>query len=243
MFGTLRDKFHSVQEGISASIRGLTISESAKSKKPENIRNVNYNAGADILHRYQLQWNELHELAEENARNAQDVDSIVAAIHEKLEHEWKSIFCLNNTLSVIPKVNDTIKNLMNQIGTLHEMFEEVEHALFELEDLNEMLDLQNRQVDHRFQLTLYKENKVSELNSARAKLASEHSEKILKHELKQQRTLRERQATFEEAFKEELNQYKATGSIPKTSRSTEGPSLDEIVLETDSSDFDAFLRS
>ena len=47
------------------------------------------------------------------------------------------------------------------------MFEEVENALFELEDLNEMLDLQNRQVDHRFQLTLYKENKDAELNYTR----------------------------------------------------------------------------
>lgn len=97
------------------SIRGLTISEP---KKIENIRNVNYNAGADILHRYQLQWNELHELAEENAKNAQNVDSLIAVIHQKLEREWKNILCLNNTLVVIPKVNDTIKNLTSQIGLL-----------------------------------------------------------------------------------------------------------------------------
>lgn len=240
MFGTLREKFHSMQEGLSASIRGLTISEP---KKIENIRNVNYNAGADILHRYQLQWNELHELAEENAKNAQNVDSLIAVIHQKLEREWKNILCLNNTLVVIPKVNDTIKNLTSQIGTLQEMFDDVEHALFQLEDLNEELELQNRQVDHRFQLTLYRENKVATLNSLRAKLTSEHSEKIAKHELKQQKMLQERQKTFAEAFDEELNQYKATGSIPKISRVTEGPSLDEIVLETDTTDFDAFLRS
>ena len=56
------------------------------------------------------------------------------------------------------------------IGTLHEMFEEVEHALFELEDLNEILDLQNRKVNHKHQLALYKENKEVELNSIRGKL-------------------------------------------------------------------------
>jgi hypothetical protein len=32
---------------------------------------VNYNAGADVLHKYQLQWSELHKLAEENAAKAQ----------------------------------------------------------------------------------------------------------------------------------------------------------------------------
>ena len=49
-------------------------------------------------------------------------------------------------------------------GTLQEMFEEVEGAIYRLEDLNEMLDLQNRQLDHRFQLALYKEKKLAELN-------------------------------------------------------------------------------
>jgi hypothetical protein len=32
---------------------------------------VNYNAGADVLHKYQSQWSELHKLAEENAVKAQ----------------------------------------------------------------------------------------------------------------------------------------------------------------------------
>lgn len=44
------------------------------------------------------------------------------------------------------------------------MFEEVESAIYRLEDLNEMLDLQSRQLDHRFQLALYKEKKLAELN-------------------------------------------------------------------------------
>lgn len=45
------------------------------------------------------------------------------------------------------------------------MFEEVEGVLYRLEDLNEMLDLQSRQLDHRFQLALYKEKKLIELNN------------------------------------------------------------------------------
>lgn len=39
--------------------------------------------------------------------------------------------------------------------------------MFELEDLNETLELQSSQLDHRFQLALYKEKKLSELDSAR----------------------------------------------------------------------------
>lgn len=51
------------------------------------------------------------------------------------------------------------------------MFEEVEGALYKLEDLNEMIDLQSRQLDHRFQLALYKEKRLSEINSVKGILS------------------------------------------------------------------------
>ncbi|XP_017798963.1 PREDICTED: dysbindin protein homolog [Habropoda laboriosa] len=241
MFGTLRNKFQMVQEGISASIRGLTVAENPKPKKSSNTRNVNYNAGADILHRFQLQWNELHELAEENTEKAQEADKLIGTIYEKLEQEWKNVTCLNTTLAYIPKINNAIQDLMDQIGTLQEMFEEVESAIYRLEDLNEMLELQSRQLDHRFQLALYKEKKLAELNIIKAKLANEHIDRVSKYELKQQKIMKERQETFEEVFKEEIKEYKETGSISKLAVSQEGPSLDEIVLDVDSTIFDKFL--
>lgn len=243
MFGSLRSKFQTVQEGISASIRGLSIAEPSKSKKSINTRNVNYNAGADILHHFQLQWNELHELAEENAGKAQEADVLISTIYEKLQQEWNHVTCLNNTLAYIPKINNAIQDLMDQIGNLQEMFEEVEGALYRLEDLNEMLDLQNRQLDHRFQLAMYKEKKLIELNNFKAKLANDHIQRVSQHELNQQTKLKERRETFEEAFKEDLEEYKATGSIPKPPVSSQGPSLDEIVLDIDSKMFDEFLES
>lgn len=241
MFGTLRNKFQTVQEGISASIRGLTIVENPKPTKFINIRNVNYDAGADILHRFQLEWNELHELAEENAGKAQEANKLIGTIYEKLENEWKNIMCLNSTLAHIPKLNNAIQELMDQIGTLQEMFEEVESAIYRLEDLNEMLDLQNRQLDHRFQLALYKEKKLAELNVIKAKLANEHIDRVSKYELKQQKMMKERRDTFDEVFKEELKEYKETGSISKLPVTQQGPSLDEIVLDVDSTVFDEFL--
>ncbi|XP_076391631.1 dystrobrevin binding protein dysbindin isoform X3 [Megachile rotundata] len=222
-------------------IRGLTIVENPKPKKFINIRNVNYNAGADILHKFQLEWNELHELAEENAGKAQEANKLIGTIYEKLENEWKNIMCLNSILAHIPKLNNAIQELMDQIGTLQEMFEEVESAIYRLEDLNEMLDLQNRQLDHRFQLALYKEKKLAELNVIKAKLANEHIDRVSKYELKQQKMMKERRETFDEVFKEELKEYKETGSISKLPVTQQGPSLDEIVLDVDSTVFDEFL--
>lgn len=96
----------------------MTAVETPKQKKSINIRNVNYNAGADVLHRFQLQWNELHELAEENAGKAQEADKLVGNIHEKLEQEWNNITSLNSSLAYIPKINSAIQDLMDQIGIL-----------------------------------------------------------------------------------------------------------------------------
>lgn len=99
------------------SIRGLKISEaSTKPKKLVNIRNVNYDAGADVLHHFQMEWNNLHELSEENAQKGQEADALIASIHEKLDLQWSSIATLNNTLSSIPQINNTIQALMDQIG-------------------------------------------------------------------------------------------------------------------------------
>ncbi|XP_034946697.1 dysbindin protein homolog isoform X2 [Chelonus insularis] len=245
MFGSLKSKFQTVQDGISTSLKGLSIGESSKGKKTSNtssIDKINYSAGADLLHHFQLQWNELHELAEENATKAHEVDILVGNVYEKLNQQWNNMTILNGTLATIPKINHDIQNLMDQIGSMEEAFEEVEAALFKLEDLNEILELQNKQLDHRFQLALYKEKKLSELDNVRAALASEHSERVLQQELKQQKMLKERQETFDEVFRKEIENYKATGVVPISS-SREGPALEEIVLEEDSADFDEFLQS
>jgi hypothetical protein len=52
-------------------------------------------------------------------------------------------------------------------GALQGLYEDVEGALFQLEDMVETQDLQERQLDHRFQFALYKEKKLSELEVVR----------------------------------------------------------------------------
>lgn len=95
----------------------MSTTEHPKSKKSANVRNVNYDAGADVLHHFQLQWNELHELAEENAGKAQEADTLISSIYEKLQQEWNNVTCLNSTLAYIPKINNAIQDLMDQIGS------------------------------------------------------------------------------------------------------------------------------
>lgn len=106
-----------LKKSFNNSIRGLTLAEaSAKPKKLSNNRNVNYDAGADMLHHFQMEWNNMHELAEENAQKAQEADALIATVHEKMELQWNNIAILNNNLNSIPKINSDLQSLMDQIG-------------------------------------------------------------------------------------------------------------------------------
>ena len=57
-------------------------------------------------------------------------------------------------------------------GTLQGLFEEVEDALFHLEDVLETQKLREQQLDHRFQFALYKEKRLAELEHYRSELNS-----------------------------------------------------------------------
>lgn len=55
-------------------------------------------------------------------------------------------------------------------GELEGVFEEVEDALMNLEDVIEIQELQERQLDHRFQLAMYKEKKLADFEDMKGTL-------------------------------------------------------------------------
>lgn len=122
-------------------------------------------------------------------------------------------------------------------------FEEVEICLIKLEDLIEVQELQEKQLDNRFQLALHKERKLGELEQLKVNLAMEHAKKVQEFETKHQSRLKERQEAFEEAFEEEMQHYKTHGHIERipSSASEASVPLEEIQLEGDSSALDEFL--
>ncbi|KAJ9601619.1 hypothetical protein L9F63_000227 [Diploptera punctata] len=220
MFDSLRDKFQTVQEGITASFRGLSVSDASRHTQ-DTLSVVNYNAGADILHKFQTQWSELHQLSETNATKVQDLDALVGNLHQRFEKQWTDITNIGTTLASVPQLLNSVQQLMEQIGALQELFEDVEAALFQLEDMVETQELQERQLDHRFQFTLYKEKKLGELEAVRVNLAAEHADKV------------------------DLDEFKLSGSLPKKTKVgvARGPSLEEVTLEpADSEELDKFLN-
>lgn len=55
---------------VCCSFRGLKVSDSSQVSLSEK-NPVDLNAGADLLHKYQTEWQEMHKMAEDNANEAQ----------------------------------------------------------------------------------------------------------------------------------------------------------------------------
>lgn len=65
-------------------------------------------------------------------------------------------------LSQVPKVNEQIQGVLDTLGQLESLFSECEVALLGLEDTINAKELQEKQMDQRFQVALYKERRQAE---------------------------------------------------------------------------------
>lgn len=103
---------------------------------------------------------------------AQEVDEQIGKLHKRLLKRSRDIGQTGIILTRLPEVIHAVGELSERIASLEVLFDSVENALIQFEDLVEIRELQDRQLDHRFQLALYKEKKLSMLQSFRSKLVS-----------------------------------------------------------------------
>lgn len=121
-----------------------------------------------MLHYYQSKWEELHSQNEGNAKRAEEVDVLIAGLQSYCHQQLVSMQQLNLQLAQLPKLQQGVQDLMNTIGELEGMFEEVELRLVSLEDVIETQALQEKQLDERFKLALYGEKKKGHFESLKA---------------------------------------------------------------------------
>lgn len=114
----------------------------------------------------------------------QTVDESIGKLHKEVETKWRNITQCCAVINKLPEVIQEIEAITEKIGTvelifmflninefilgtLDLLFVTVEKSLIHLQDLIETRELQERQLDHRFQLALYKEKKLSQLENTR----------------------------------------------------------------------------
>uniref|UniRef100_T1J255 Uncharacterized protein n=1 Tax=Strigamia maritima TaxID=126957 RepID=T1J255_STRMM len=181
--------------------------------KEKNQHECNENAGADVLARYQREWMLLHQIAEENADKAKTVYDFINKLRSQCDKQHELLGQLTCQLTLVPKLSQYVQSLAEETDELGKTFEKVNSALVNLEHVIEIQELQEKRLEQKFQLTLFKERKTADLERLKLELANEHVQKVRAYESRQQTLLKEREETFREVFEEELNHYKIHGRI------------------------------
>lgn len=121
---------------------------------------INFNAGCKILERNEKNWEELHAANELNAQKAELCDKMISKLNESIKKRCIDLNDINVSLEIIPNIVQTIENCSTIMIEINDKCTEVEHQLFELEDLMEVLQLQEKQLDRKFEMAMFKERKL-----------------------------------------------------------------------------------
>lgn len=124
---------------------------------------VNLNAGCDILEYNESIWEEIHSINEQNASKAQCIDLVIESLTDRVNKKIIDLSDINVSLEVIPNLVKTVQNCSNVMYDVNKKCSDVEKGLVELENLIEALHLQDRQLDRKLELAMYREKKLSKL--------------------------------------------------------------------------------
>lgn len=178
MFSDLKKRFNSViQEGrnLSENISASYIRQTSGSPDTGNSAFgtnsarlstgvipscIKLTAGCSYLEEQELIWKELHDNNEINASKATAIDEQIQTIRETSIQALTDVSDLNHSLHCIPSLKDTLSKCGELTKAIHGDCLRVEQSLFEFEDLIEVLALQGQQLNHRYDMALYKEKKL-----------------------------------------------------------------------------------
>ncbi|XP_055318498.1 dysbindin protein homolog [Sitodiplosis mosellana] len=234
----------------STSASSSTSSDHTKitSTQWPNSDAINFGAGCELLDRNEKIWEELHAANESNAKKAETCDEMISNLTESIKKRCIDLSDINISLEIIPNIVQTIENCSTIMIEINDKCTEVENQLFELEDLMELLQLQEKQLDRKFEMAMFKERKLANLEKVRQSLASKHADTVKESERQMRLLQQERQAVFQDAFQSDLKYYKEVGKIPKIEIEHKAVqqtlSLEEIVLDNDieNKELDKFLN-
>lgn len=229
MLNNIRKRINSViQEGIAlpeqlspSYIRQKTslanetdLFKLAAASDPPLPSTINIQAGCKLLEQQTEPWTEIHTLNEENAAEAMAIDTMIERLQVNSSRMLSEMNDLNSLVASVPSILSTLQLCGESAKQIKQNCKIVNEQLFRLEDLIETMELQGQQLDHQYEMAMYKDKKLTELDLVRKELVDRHSANCREYERRIKSAQQERQAVFQEAFQNDLQFYKESGSIP-----------------------------
>ncbi|MEE6464904.1 hypothetical protein FKM82_006397 [Ascaphus truei] len=163
----------------------------------------------------------------------QQVDSEVVVLSAHWEKKRSSLVELQEQLQQVPVFLADLESVTVKLVELEGSFGDIESRLSELEELCEQCELKRFQQMQYLQLENYKKKKRKELESIKAELDAEHTQRVVEMEYTQQMKLKERQKFFEEAFQQDMEQYLSTGYLQIAQRREPIGSMSSMEVNVD----------
>ena len=198
-------------------------------------------AGADILHRYQVQWSKIHEETVLSSKTLSEIEEAIAKITKDVIKRGKIITEFNSLLQSLPSLEadiDTIeqdlRKTIDSLQSLEEVIDAKQECLFD----NEL----RKRFDTQYVLKIHEQRLDREFAKISKSMSKEHSKRVEEvkkaHDLK----IQEKQRQFQAAFEKEVMQYKTRKEMKKSSSDLETASvsptstLEDIIVEADEAD-------
>lgn len=126
---------------------------------------INVNAGSKLLENNETIWEELHLLNELNSDKADKCDALISSLSESIKKRCIDLSDINVSLEIIPNIIQTIENCSTIMIEINDQCTHVENQLIQLQDLMEVLELQEKQLDRKFEMAMFKERKLGNLST------------------------------------------------------------------------------
>lgn len=248
LFKSLKGTFQSVQHDLSAGLKSLSTPERSTTQiqKHSAPALVNYDAGADLLQKHHLIWEDLYKYTDETARKAQDADIDIGKLYIYYDRQSEVLTRFHEQCASFPVIINQLQEITDLLAAVDEECDKVEAALVYLENICEEQDLLRNKQAHQKQLAAYKHKKAQELERTRIKLAKEHAQKVESVNKKRKSLLTERQSAYEEQFSQDVDFYKKHGKpgrLPSTPESEKKLDLADVEIEADDGALDEFLAT
>nr|CAI5861683.1 unnamed protein product [Callosobruchus analis] len=225
MLSNLRDKLFNVNL--------FSVPEQNHDKEP-----INVHCGGEILHNFQKQWEDIHQLNEDNAKKASLLADDIQKLAGKVDSSKKNIAIITN---IISKLSSDITHSLQSVKTLYSTAETIESKLIELENLIDEVQFKHLKEQHSYHLEQYEKKKKDAFETTKCALEENHKKKVVDYEASKKLVMEERQKVFQEAFKLDLELYKRSGTIPDHKISPNGALLEEIQLDVDQNELSKFF--
>lgn len=188
-------------------------------------REVSYRATSDaadeLLARYQDEWRNIRLNSEANSKQAHRVDAQARLVQSSLQTRSEDLRKFGEELRHASAIQRDLLAVTERISSVHELCVAVEDALMLLEDACEEQDLLRHKGSHMQQLAAYRQRRHGEVEAVAVKMAEEFARRMKKQQQQLSGVdgrriraspasdLQERQKYFDEAFKEDVERFRA----------------------------------